>query len=140
MTREVNVIMEGVTSGTEDDRITVKTDGLYNYQNGKHFIRFEEALEGTNQITNNILKITQNQIHLTKKGAMNTTMIFDVKETSQITYQTPYGSLIFQVNTKELVVEEYINEIVVNLNYTLYSNGKHLSDNQTRIKITSKLN
>ncbi|NLK28087.1 MAG: DUF1934 domain-containing protein [Clostridiales bacterium] len=138
MTREVKVIMEGVTSGVEEDRITVKTEGLYDYRNGKHFIRFEESLEGTNQITNNILKISQHQVHLIKKGAMNTTMIFDLKEDSQITYQTPYGGLVFQVNTKELVVKEYLNEIQVNLNYALFSNGKHLSDNQTRIEIRSK--
>ncbi|MBE5968366.1 MAG: DUF1934 domain-containing protein [Lachnospiraceae bacterium] len=138
MTKDVVVTIEGLQLGDEPDRITVRTDGIYQFRNGKHFIRYEEMIEGVEGTIKNRIKIAPDQIAITKRGAASTVMTFDINEVTNAAYHTPYGNLQLQIKTIKMHVEEGEDEIIVNLNYTISANGERLSENWTKIKILSK--
>ena len=137
MTKNVIVIMEGFQFGEEKERIAVKADGVYQFRNGKHFIRYEERIEGVEGAIKSRIKIAPDQITITKSGAANTVMTFELGKVTSAAYHTPYGSLPLQIKTRKMHVEEKEDEMMVNLDYTITANGEHLSDNGIKIKILS---
>jgi uncharacterized beta-barrel protein YwiB (DUF1934 family) len=67
-------------------------------------------------------------------------MIFNLTQSTESFYQTPYGNLLLQIQTSELIMEEKAEEIRVKLQYTLSVNEEQLSVNHIRIKVISKYN
>ncbi len=139
MTREVTVRIEGRQmgeSGTWDEPIIVTARGSYLELNNKHYIQYEEKTE-EQELVSNMLKITLNRIDMTKKGATKSQMAFDINDVTEVIYQTPYGSLGFEVRTSKLTIEDTPDLINVDLEYALYSKDNHISDNRTAIMISS---
>lgn len=138
MTKDVVVTIEGIQLGEGNDRIATKAAGMYQFRNEKHYIRYEEMVEGVEGAIKNIIKITPDQVSITKKGAANTTMTFQLGEVTSTSYHTPYGTLILQIETTQMQVEEDTDQIFINLAYRISADESILSENKTRIVIESK--
>ena len=138
MTREVTVTIDGLQQGDEESTVSVKATGIYHNRNGKHYIHYEESIEGGEGITKNTIKIASNQIDIIKKGVNTSNMVFALEESTQTRYETPYGSLLLYIKTTRIQVEENSDEILIRLHYTLSANDGHLSDNQVLIRVCSK--
>lgn len=138
MTKNVVVMIEGLQYGEENDRIATKEIGTYHFQNGKHYIRYEEKMEGVEGAIKNMIKVAPDQIVMTKIGAANTTLSFHPREVTSTNYQTPYGDIQLRIKTTQIQVEEDTDEILINLAYRLTANGNPLSENQTIIRILSQ--
>ena len=140
MTKEVTVKVEGTQlgeAGVWEDPILLTARGSYHELNDRHYVQYEEETEEGRKLIRNMLKISLNRIEMTKKGAAVSQMTFDVNDITQASYQTPYGSLTFEVRTSKLTVEETKEQLEVRLEYALYSNDIHISDNRTMIKINA---
>jgi len=137
MTKEVSVKIEGLQLGSEEEIITTMAIGTYHLQESRHYIKYDETpLEGA-KITKNSIIIAPMRIELTKSGANSPQMIFDLKESTEAVYQTPYGNLILQIKTTRIVISELPDELQILLEYNLLTNDSHLSDNTIKMSITS---
>ncbi len=138
MTKDIIVNIEGRQLDSDEMVMIFKADGVYHLQNKKHYIQYNEPAETEGAIIKNMIKITPNRIEITKKGAASSQMYFDTDQNTEAIYQTPYGDLCFQVKTSGISLEETENSILVKLEYTLYTEGSHLSDHRTVIMIQAK--
>jgi len=138
MTKGVTVIIDGLQHGVEAEAITFTAPGVYHHHNGKHYILYDEITEGEKGITKNTIKIASNKIDMIKIGVHTTQMVFDLNETTDVCYQTPYGNLLLRIHTTGIQVVENLDEIQVKLEYTLSTEDNHLSDNLISILICSK--
>ncbi len=138
MKKEVRIIIEGIQSGDTKQTVASRTEGIYQFQNGWHYIRYEEeAEEGAGRIRN-ILKLSTEKIMIKKEGpGVSTQMVFDPAEMTAGIYQTPYGSLSFQISDSVIYMTEEEDEIRVILRYNLSDQGGLLSGNQVMIKVSS---
>ena len=148
-------IMEDPTAGYEtgDDSIEVVTPASYYCKNGKHYIIYDEILEGKAGTIRNKIRITGNEtVEIMKSGAASSHMIFQKNQKNQTYYQTPYGQMLIGVNTKNMevdVAEDRINvslmevdvaedRINVSLDYELDVNHEPLADCRIRMGIMNK--
>jgi uncharacterized beta-barrel protein YwiB (DUF1934 family) len=140
MTKEVLVTIEGLQLKDEESKISSTASGIYHFRNGKHYIQYDEITMDEESITQNVIKITPDQLEIIRKGTNTSHMIFNLTQSTESFYQTPYGNLLLQIQTSELIMEEKAEEIRVKLQYTLSVNEEQLSVNHIRIKVISKYN
>lgn len=137
MTKEVLVTIEGLQKGIEEDSIITSASGTYHFTKGKHYIQYDEPIAESNTVSKNIIKIEPSQVILSKKLLQMTEMVFDLKEITQTAYHTPYGSLIFDIKTSSIQINEEPEKIVVIMEYALSAEESHVSDNSITITVTS---
>lgn len=137
MTKEVSITMEGIQKGSEDSPVRTTASGTYHMRHDKHYIQFEEQAEEGQGIIKNMIKITLNQVEMTKKGAFNSEMVFDLNHKTEIVYRTSFGTLYFEAQTSKITVNEEEDKLEVLLEYSLFSNDDPISENRTIIRILS---
>ena len=82
MTKDVLLSLRGLqfdTTSEDGDKIETITPAEYYMRNESHFVMYEEAAEGFEQVTKNVLKFKNHILELTKKGVFNVHMIFEEK-------------------------------------------------------------
>ena len=84
MTKDVLLSIKGLQIGEneQNDTIEVISPGDYYFRNGRHFFMYEEVMEGQKESTRNMIKVRDNYMELTKKGAVNVHMIFEKNKKS----------------------------------------------------------
>lgn len=140
MTKEVLIAIAGLQfeSSEEDGQIEVITAGDYYQRNGKHYILYDEVMEGFEGITKNMIKISDDSLDITKKGITNVHMIFERNKKNVTYYDTPFGSLLVGIAAKNVDVKETNENIDVVVNYALEVNYEHLADCKITMNIKSK--
>lgn len=144
MTKDVLISIKGLQFEASDQRnqaIEVISPGEYYYRNGKHFVLFEEVMEGENgggEITKCTLKAWENQIELIKKGVVNTHMVFGLGHKNITYYNTPFGQLLIGLDTGKIVITEKEKEIGIFLEYGMELNQGFVADCNIEITITGK--
>ena len=73
MTKEVWITVCGLQNGpdTDGEPIEMTIAGEYYYKNEKHYILYEEVMEGETNTTKNRIKIAPGMLELTKNGVVN---------------------------------------------------------------------
>lgn len=140
MTKEVLVTIRGLQNGPETDGepIEMTTTGEYYYKNGKHYILYEEVMEGETQTTKNRIKVAPGMMELTKNGAVNVHMLFEEHKKHITHYYTPYGSLNMGIDTKQVDIMEEDDALQVKVFYGLEMNQEFVADCDIQIDIKSK--
>ena len=79
MTKDVIVTISGLqfAQETETEPVEIVTAGSYYKKNGKHYIIYDEVMEGFEGSTKNIIKLTEDSLDVTKKGVTNVHMVFE---------------------------------------------------------------
>lgn len=78
-----------------------------------------------------LLTITRHQITMSKKGAVNTRMIFQPEAATPCQYQTSAGTLSLEIRTREASW----NSDSIHLDYEIFGGGELLSRNRLQIAI-----
>lgn len=140
MTKDVILTISGLQFAQEMDAepIEIVTAGNYYKKNGKHYIIYEEVMEGFEGTTKNIIKLSNDYLDITKKGIANVHMVFEKNKKNMTYYQTPFGSLFIGIDAGQVQVEESEDNIDVNVAYTLEANYEHLADCRIQMNIKSK--
>ena len=144
MTKEVLVTVKGLRIGEkQDDSMEIMCNGTYYFKNGKHYIKYEEIMEESMSSISNTLKICDEadrlRVEVKKKGAIDTTLIFEEGQNHISCYETEYGSFMLGFHASHIWVEYEENEINIHIDYALEMNYEHLSDNKIDISIVSKM-
>ena len=140
MTKEVLVTIRGLQNGpqTDGEPIEMTTAGEYFYKNEKHYILYEEVMEGESQTTKNRIKIAPGMMELTKNGVVNVHMLFEENKKHITHYYTPYGSLNMGIDTKQVDIQEEEDALQVTVLYGLEMNQEFVADCDIRIRVKSK--
>lgn len=140
MTKDVIVTICGLQNGPETDGepIEMIVAGEYFYKNNKHYILYDEVMEGESQITKNRIKVSNGQMELVKSGAVNVHMTFEEHVKHVSNYATPYGTLAMGINTKQVVMKETEHELDIFAEYAMEMNYEFVADCNISINVKSK--
>lgn len=145
MTKDVLVSISGMHMGIladqedEDDEIEVVTPASYYCRNGKHYIIYDEVVEGMAGTIKNKIKITGDSVlEIMKSGLSNTHMVFEKNRKNLTYYRTPYGQILVGVNTRNMEVRVADDEIDVQVKYELDVNHEPFADCSIKMNIVSK--
>lgn len=144
MTKDVLVRISGmqlqdVAADVDDDAIEVVTAANYYERGGKHYVLYDELVEGTPGVIKNKIKINGDQsLEIIKSGITNAHMVFDKRKTCQTYYKTPMGQMLVGVNTKVLDIDVLEEKISIRIDYELDINHEPLANCKIRMHIASK--
>lgn len=139
MTKEVLVSISGAHSidGDTGD-VEVITAGNYYYKNGRHYVVYDETVDGVDGPIRNTIKIGQGTVDVIKSGGARSHMVFEAEKKNISCYVTPFGQMMVGVNTNSISVDETENELLVNVDYTLDVNYEQMSRCRLTMDIQSK--
>lgn len=137
MTKDVWVSICGLQfmDETGQEPVEMSVSGEYYERNGKHYILYDEVMDGFDGITKNRVKITEDCVEITKRGISNVHMVFRKGVRNRSFYQTPYGPLSLFIDTHMIEISEEENQIDVRMKYTLDVDEAHLADCSLTMKI-----
>ena len=140
MTKEVIITIRGLQNGpqTDGEPIEMITTGEYFYKNNKHYILYEEVMEGETKTTKNRIKIAPGMMELTKSGIVNVHMLFEENKKNMTHYYTPYGSLVMGIDTKQISMEVEEDSMKIAVLYGLEMNQEFMADCDIQISVKSK--
>ena len=138
MTKDVLITIRGVhTLDHEDNDVEMIVRGDYYQKNGKHYILYEEILEGAEERVKDVIKISPSSMDIIKKGVTNSRMLFEKNKKNLSCYSTPVGNLVIGIQANHFYVEEQENSIKVNVDYSLDINYEHMSDCRICVDVQS---
>lgn len=146
MTKDVLVSISGmhmdVVSGMTDpdnEPIEVVTPASYYCKNGKHYVIYDEVVEGVSGTIKNKIKITgTDSVEIMKTGISNAHMVFEKNKKNLTYYQTPYGQMLVGVNTRSMEISVTDDNIGISVDYELDINHEPLADCKIKMEIYSK--
>ena len=142
MTKDVLLSISGLQFAAKDEEdiepVEMITAGDYYKKNGKHYILYDEVMEGFDGNTKNIIKLTEDSLDFTKKGISNVHMVFEKNKKNVSYYNTPFGSLLIGIDAKSVDIAETESHIDVKIKYNLEVNYEHLADCSITMSIQSK--
>ena len=134
MTKDIIITVRGLQTA-EDGAIETVSPGAYYFKNGKHYIFYEEVMEGVQEKTKNTIKLSDGCMELTKKGSYSIHMLFEKDRKIVTYYNTPFGNLAMGIHAYRVDVKETDDQIGIEVEYALDINHEHLSDCRINIRI-----
>ncbi|MBA4701692.1 MAG: DUF1934 domain-containing protein [Ruminococcus sp.] len=146
MTKDVLVSISGLHMDTlsgmlngDDEAIEVLTPGNYYCKNGKHYVIYDEVMEGMHGTIKNRIKITgTDSVEIMKTGLSNTHMVFERNKKNITYYQTPFGQMLIGVKTRNMEINVTEENIDVSVDYELDINYEPLADCKIKMEIYAK--
>ena len=134
-------IMDDPARGYEvgEDGIEVVTPANYYCRNGKHYILYDEVLEGMAGTIKNKIKITGTDcLEIMKSGVTSSHMVFEKNKKNLTYYKTPYGQMLVGVNTKNMEISVDEDQIGVKVAYELDVNHEPMADCRINMSIVPR--
>ena len=146
MTKDVLVTISGLhyddnimESAEENEAIEVITPATYYFKNGKHYVLYDEVVEGIPGTIKNRIKIQEGQmLEITKSGITNSQMVFEKDKINVTQYATPYGEITVGTYTRDLRVDVSEGNIDVYVSYSLDVEREKLAECDIRMNIRAK--
>ncbi|MEW4411001.1 DUF1934 domain-containing protein [Clostridium sp. AN503] len=141
MTRDVLIRISGLQAmDGENDNVEVITTGDYFLKNGRHYVIYDEVMEGFEGNIRNMLKISPDKLDVRKNGAANAHMVFEQDRKNLTRYVTPMGEMIVEVSTNRILLDEQEDSLKVSVDYSLDINYSHVSDCNITVDVCSREN
>lgn len=121
MKQEVTLAIEGCQTyqDQEPEIIQLVTDGTMEFRNGGWDISYEESeLTGLAGVTTTF-RVEPGMVTLTRKGALNSTMIFQQNVVHESLYQMPFGALMLAVKATRVVFDIVSDGGFIDLSYNI---------------------
>ena len=138
MTKDVLIKISGLQAmdGDSDD-VEIITAGDYFQKNGKHYIVYEEAMEGFEGTIRNVIKVTPTKMDVLKSGVTTAHMVFEQDQKALTRYVTPMGEMVVGLSTNRIRLEEQEDSLKVSVDYSLDINYEHMSDCRILVDVQS---
>lgn len=138
MTKDVLITISGVQSIDEENTdVEMIVRGDYYRRNGKHYILYEEVLEGFEGKVKNVIKVSETGMDIIKSGITTAHMLFEKDKKNLACYNTPMGNLVVGIQANRLKIEEQADSLRVDVDYSLDINYEHLSECSMRVDVQS---
>jgi len=141
MTKDVLLRVKGLQYellGQGQGDVETITPAEYYRLDGVHYILFDEVASDSPLPIKNQLKIGEDYLELSKKGAVNVDMIFEEKKKSLSNYSTPFGEVTIGVDTGAVRTTEDEKQILVEVDYRLDVNYVYMADCKISALVTSR--
>ncbi|MBO5158224.1 MAG: DUF1934 domain-containing protein [Lachnospiraceae bacterium] len=140
MTKDIILTISGLhaTDGDSDAPIETMTPAQYYFKNGKHYVVYDEMIEGLEGAVKSTIKFTENQVELLRSGMASTRMVFQPGHENMVIYQTPMGPLSISLYTEEIVSEIGEERIKLEIEYSLKTEGIVVSESTVNIEVFPK--
>lgn len=140
MTKDVILSLKGMQyiqgEGTPEP-VEVVTPARYYKKNGKHYLVFEERVEGFKQATQNVLQFTDGRLSVHRRGLINSEMLFEEGKQTNSSYATPLGVMDLSIAATGFSLKEDTDEIDYKVAYALMAD-QFSADCQISMKIQAK--
>lgn len=138
MTKDVLIKISGIhMMDDENSDVEMVVRGDYYQKNGKHYVLYEEVMEGFEGTVKNVIKISPSSMDIIKKGLANTHMQFEKNKKNLSCYTTPFGDMVVGIQANRIRVKEETDSLMVDVDYSLDINYEHLSDCTIRVDVQS---
>ena len=138
MTKDVLITISGVQMLDADEAdVEMVTRGDYYQKNGKHYILYDEVMEGFNGRVRNVIKISPDSVDISKKGAASAHMQFEKNKKNLSCYTTPLGDLMIGIHTNRISIDEGQDRLKINVEYSLDINYQHASECSISVNVQS---
>ena len=140
MTKDIILTISGLheTDGETDDPVEVMSPGQYFLKNGKHYVLYDEVMEGVDGVIKSTLKFTEDQVELIRSGAATTRMVFQKDHENMAVYQTPMGPLSISLYTEDIISEIGEDLITLEIHYSLKTDDIVLTESTVNLDICPK--
>ena len=140
MTKDIILTISGLhdTDGETDAPIETMTPGQYFLKNGKHYVVYDEVLEGLEGTVKSTIKFTDRQVELIRNGAASTRMVFEPGQEHMVIYQTAMGPLSISLYTEEIQMEVEEDRMEIHIDYSLKTEGIVVSESSVHIEVCPK--
>ena len=121
MKQAVTLAIEGrqTYQDQEPEIIQLVTDGTMEFRSGGWDISYEESeLTGLAGV-NTTFRVEPGMVTLTRKGALNSTMIFQQNVVHESLYQMPFGALMLAVKATRVVFDIVSDGGFIDLSYNI---------------------
>lgn len=142
MTKDVLISISGLHMSVneveceDDEPIEVLSPGTYYFKNGKHYVFFEEVVEGIPGVTKSQIKWKDEEVlEVRKKGITNMHLVFEKNKMNRCFYDTPYGQLNLGLFTTMMKVNETEEEIKIDAEYSMEVNFEPISESRIYIRV-----
>ena len=138
MTKDVLITISGVQMLDEEDMDVERvTRGDYYQRNGKHYILYDEVMEGFEGTVRNVIKVSPESVDIIKQGAASTRMQFEKNKKNLSCYTTPLGDLMIGIQANRISIDEGQDHLKINVEYSLDINYQHASDCNISVSVQS---
>lgn len=145
MTKDVLITVSGLHYEEDEEfkdaaePIEVVFPALYYYKNGKHYILYEEPVEGMPGTIKNKIKIKEGEsLEVSKSGVTSAHMLFEKDKIGVTQYETPYGMIVIGTYTNELRTNVTEERIEVYARYEMDVSGEKIADCEVRIRVEAR--
>ncbi|MCM1261742.1 MAG: DUF1934 domain-containing protein [Butyrivibrio sp.] len=141
MTKDVQVYLRSRQyrhDGADKEEIETTASGSYYEKNGRHFLVYDEIIEGIDTPVKNKVKFGENFLEIIKSGAVNVHMVFEENKKNLTSYNIPYGNIMLGIDTKKIHIVQESERIAVDVEYVLYMNYEYCADCKIVMNIRSK--
>ena len=121
MKKEVNLSIRGCQTyqDQEPEIIELMTDGTMEFVSGGWNISYEESeLTGLAGVTTTF-RVEPGKVTLTRKGPLNSTMVFQENVVHESLYQMPFGALMLSVKATSVFFDIVPDGGVIDLSYQI---------------------
>ena len=132
--------MEFIENGDEENEpIEVITPASYYFKNNKHYVIYDEVVEGLPGVIKNKVKITgDGTLEIMKSGITNAHMVFERNKMNVTYYETPYGQIQVGIHTRDVDIDVTEDLIRVEVEYGLDINHEAMADCRISMNIRPK--
>ncbi len=139
MTKDVIVSVRGAHVGDADStNLEVITVGSYYLKNGKHYIIYDEAIEGESESIHTTIRVGEDSVDMIKSGDIRAHMVFKENYSDQSSYVSPFGQIMIGVTTDQIRINEEQDHLKIRIDYTLKLNQEKISNSHIEIDVKSK--
>ncbi len=135
MEKEVQITVIGVHG---EDSEQSQNMGTYYKKSGKHYVFYDERVSAEGDLVRNYLRFDEDFVTLQKNGTLRTEMLFERSKKYPMDYHTPYGSFQFQIDTKEIWIEEEEDQLKLTIQYQMEMDEETRDECRITIHIQSK--
>lgn len=132
MTKQVLLSIKGLQFIENDDEeaeaIELVTVGTYHCRGNNKYIKYEEAFDGIEGTSQNLITIKEEVLEVRKRGIVDVHLVFEKEKKNISYYTTPYGRLQMGIITTDIQKKEAQGELELKVDYVLEVNNEHVAE------------
>jgi uncharacterized beta-barrel protein YwiB (DUF1934 family) len=138
MDKKAVIHLLSIQSDNEDEKVEVVTPGSFSKKGDTFYAIYDETEISGMEGTTTTLKIADNKFSIIRMGSTNAEMEFQKSKPNVSLYDTPYGTLELNINTRDLNIKVDEDGAEVYVRYNLSISGMKAQSTTLNIKIKTQ--
>ena len=138
MEKEVLITINGTHTDPDNitDTVSLKVSGQYFVRGEFTYLIYEEKVDESDEIIKSMIKLHDDCAVVTKRGAVDSSMVYKLGEDTFNHYATPYGVLKMDIHTDEIMIIETEDRIDITIEYYMTTKGSRITTCSMEIVVT----